>query len=62
MPMTFSLHKNDLVIRDGLIYIPDNEIKLRILKMCHDSRTSGHLGQAKTLENCWIDNKWECLE
>jgi Reverse transcriptase (RNA-dependent DNA polymerase)/RNase H-like domain found in reverse transcriptase/Integrase zinc binding domain/Chromo (CHRromatin Organisation MOdifier) domain/Integrase core domain len=47
----FSLHKDGLVLRDGLIYVPDEgKIKLQILKSCHDSKVSGHLGQAKTLE------------
>ena len=47
----FSLHKDGLVLRDGLVYVPDEgNIKLEILKSCHDSKISGHLGQAKTLE------------
>jgi transposase InsO family protein len=47
----FSLHKDGLVLRDGLIYVPnESDIKLEILKSCHDSKVSGHLGQAKTLE------------
>ena len=47
----FSLHKNDLMLRDGLIYIlDDRNIKLEILNSCHDSKISGHLGQAKTLK------------
>ena len=41
----------DLVLRHGLIYIPnDDELKLQVLRSCHDSPTSGHLGQDKTLE------------
>jgi hypothetical protein len=48
---SFSLHKDDLIFRDGLIYISDEDnIKLEILKSCHDSKISGHLGQAKTLK------------
>ena len=39
----FSLHKDGLVLHDGLIYVPDDHnIKLEILKMCHDSKTLGH--------------------
>src|SRR5438552_12101994 len=41
----------DLVLKHGLIYIPnDDELKLQVLRSCHDSPTSGHLGQDKTLE------------
>jgi hypothetical protein len=47
----FSLHKDGLILRDELVYVPDkDDIKLEILKSCHDSKISGHLGQAKTLE------------
>src|SRR6202022_2885913 len=46
----FSLKEN-LVLREGLVYVPDNnEIKLSILRQYHDLTTAGHLGQAKTLE------------
>ena len=42
---------DDLIFRDGLIYIPnENELKLQVLRSCHDSPISGHLGQDKTLE------------
>jgi len=42
---------DDLVLRHGLIYIPnDDELKLQVLRSCHDSLISGHLGQDKTLK------------
>jgi len=48
---SFSLQKDDLVLHDRLVYIPDEgNIKLEILKSCHDLKISGHLGQAKTLK------------
>jgi hypothetical protein len=54
----FSL-RDDLVLRNGLVYIPQNdEIKVQILKSCHDSFTAGHLGQAKTLELVTRDYHW----
>ena len=55
----FSLHKDGLVLHNGLVYVPeDDSIKLQILKMCHDSTTAGHLGQAKTLEIVSCDYFW----
>ena len=58
----FSPHKDGLVLHDGLVYVPDEgNIKLEILKMCHDSKTSGHLGQAKTLEIVSRNYFWPCL-
>ena len=42
---------DNLILRYGLIYIPDeNELKLQVLRSCHDSPVSGHLGQDKTFE------------
>jgi len=36
---------DNLILRYGLIYIPDeNELKLQVLRSCHDSPVSGHLG------------------
>ena len=47
----FSLHKNDLILHDELIYISDDDdIKLKILKSYHDSKTTEHLNQMKILE------------
>ena len=40
----FSLHKNDLMLHDELIYIlNDYNIKLKILNSCHDFKISGYL-------------------
>ena len=42
---------NDAVLYKGLVYVPkSDDIKLRILRMHHDSASAGHLGQEKTLE------------
>jgi hypothetical protein len=38
---SFSLHNDDLILHNGLVYILDEgNIKLEILKSCHDSRAS----------------------
>jgi hypothetical protein len=50
---------NDLVLQNGLVYIPKNDdIKLQILKSCHDSVLAGYLGQAKSLELVTRDYHW----
>jgi hypothetical protein len=42
---------SDIVLYNGLVYMPDSEeLKLRILRMYHDTAPAEHLGQAKTLE------------
>ena len=47
----FFLGHDGLVLREGLIYVPEgNELKIEILRECHDSRIAGHMGQEKTLE------------
>ena len=45
------LNREGALLRHGLIYVPavDN-LKLALLKECHDAPTAGHLGQEKTLE------------
>ena len=44
-------YKNDFILTNGLILIPDKtSIKLKILHDHHDSPTAGHYGQAKTYE------------
>ena len=48
-----------LVLRNGLVYVPkSDEIKLQILRAHHDTITSGHLGQEKTLELITRDFYW----
>ena len=43
--------RDGLLYHEGLVYVPDNdEVKLEILRSCHDAKTAGHFGQAKTLE------------
>src|SRR6202165_1564460 len=47
----FSIDREGLVLRNGLIYVPEvDSLKLAILRECHDAKTAGHLGQAKTLD------------
>ena len=45
------LDQEGALLRHGLLYVPavDN-LKLALLKECHDAPTAGHLGQEKTLE------------
>jgi len=47
-----------LVFYRGLIYIPNNSIKLSIMKSHHDSPSSGHFGHAKTFELISRDYYW----
>lgn len=50
VPPGYRLNDGVLTTR-GLIYVPNSEdIKVRILKQAHDSKETGHPGQAKTLE------------
>src|SRR5271156_977263 len=54
--------QDGLLLRHDLIYVPDQDrIKLKILQSLHDSRTAGHLGQAKTLELVSRDYYWPRL-
>jgi Integrase zinc binding domain len=51
--------RDNLVLREGLVYIPKNDnLKLQILQQFQDSPTTGHLGQAKTLELVSRDYYW----
>jgi hypothetical protein len=44
---------------DGLVYVPaDNELRVSILRGCHDSRMAGHLGQKNTLEQVSRNYYW----
>lgn len=50
VPAGYRLTDGVLTTRN-LIYVPDNEdIKVRILQQAHDTKETGHPGQAKTLE------------
>src|SRR5271167_455184 len=43
----FSFHENGLLLRNGLVYVPqDDSIKLDILHRHHDTVTAGHPGEA----------------
>ena len=55
----FALHETELLLRNGLIYIPENDdLKLQILRSRHDSPTAGHLGHDKTYELVTRDYYW----
>ena len=55
----FSFHENGLLLRNGLVYVPqDNTIKLDILHRHHDAVTAGHQGEAKTLELITRNYTW----
>jgi hypothetical protein len=55
----YSLSSEGLVLKDGLVYVPAaDEIKVKILQECHDSKTAGHLGQKNTLERVSRDYYW----
>ena len=43
-------YSEDLLYRDGLLYVPDTASRLDILRSHHDSKLAGHFGIAKTLE------------
>jgi hypothetical protein len=58
-PFTF---RDGLVLRNGLVYVPEeNDVKLRILRSCHDAPSAGHPGEAKTLELILRDYYWPRL-
>ena len=47
----YAIDEEGFLTYDGLLYVPnDNELKLSLLCKYHDSSTTGHPGQAKTLE------------
>jgi hypothetical protein len=55
----FSFHENGLLLRNGLVYVPqDTSIKLDILQRHHDTVTAGHPGEAKTLELVTRNYTW----
>jgi len=55
----FSIDREGLVLRNGLIYVPEGDsLKVAILREGHDAKTAGHLGQAKTLEIISRDYHW----
>lgn len=39
-----------LIVKDRLFVPNDNELRLRLLRLCHDNAASGHPGRAKTYE------------
>jgi hypothetical protein len=55
----YVISPDGLVLKDGLVYIPDDEAtKVQILQQCHDSKTSGHLGQKNTMEHVSRNYFW----
>jgi len=48
----------DLLFKDSLLYIPSEELRVKILKIRHESLAAGHFGQAKTFELVSRDYWW----
>ena len=46
----------------GKLYVPEGNIRLDVLKACHDSRLAGHFGQRKTLELLTRSFWWPAME
>lgn len=42
--------QDDILLRKGLIYVPSDELRLRVLRFCHDAPLAGHFGANKTIE------------
>ncbi len=58
----FSKSPNGLILFNNLVFVPHrSKVKLDILRDCHDSPTSGHQGQAKTLELISRSYYWPSL-
>jgi hypothetical protein len=56
---------NGLLFKEGLLYVPDLESRLEILKSRHDSKVAGHYGIRKTVElvmrDYWWPKLWEFI-
>ena len=50
--------RDGLILKDELIYIPTDTLRLEILKATHDSPTAGHFGIYKTMELITRDFWW----
>ena len=46
---TFKL-QDGILLKDELIYIPNDDLRLQVLKQLHDNPSAGHFGIAKTVE------------
>ena len=55
-------HIKGILYFEGRLYVPEGNIRLDVLKACHDSRLAGHLGQRKTLELVTRSFWWPALE
>jgi hypothetical protein len=49
---------NGILLKNGLIVVPTTDLQLLVLKMRHDSPSSGHLGIKKTMELITRDFWW----
>ena len=55
-------YKNDFVLFKNLIYVPNkNDLKLKILKLHHDTPSVGHYGNTKTIELLTRNYTWPKL-
>lgn len=41
-----------LILKDQLSLLNDNELRLRLLRLCHDNAAAGHPGRTKTYKLC----------
>lgn len=53
--------RDGLLFKDGLLFVPNDDLRLKVLKQKHDHPTSGHFGAAKTLELISRDFWWPKL-
>jgi hypothetical protein len=53
------LSPTGFLLHEGAVYVPTGrDLRIRILKACHDHLLAGHLGQTKTLELLRRDYYW----
>jgi hypothetical protein len=50
--------RDGIIFKNGLVFVPTEELRLEILKSRHDHATAGHFGIAKTLELVSRDFWW----
>ena len=48
--MKYFTLEDELVLRNNLIYVPNDKLRLEVLSKCHDSPIGGHAGIQKTIE------------
>jgi hypothetical protein len=51
IPLNEMVEKEGKLIAKDRLFVPnDNEVRLRLLRLCHDNAAAGHPGRAKTYE------------